>query len=114
MKFHLIKSVTVAVERAKLRGEFVGIETKLDGFRLAERRAQFRQFPFGPARRLAPNGLAQCTVARKQVVRLERRRLVLDLEHGRKVSGGEASIVSAHSGKQRTLYTPTRLAHGDD
>ena len=39
MEFDLVEAVTVTIERAQLRSEFIGIEAKPDGFRLAERRA---------------------------------------------------------------------------
>ena len=39
MEFDLVEAMTVTIERAQLRSEFIGVETKPDGFRLAERRA---------------------------------------------------------------------------
>ena len=40
MEFDFIETVTVAIERAQLWSEFVGIEAEPDGVRPAERSAQ--------------------------------------------------------------------------
>ena len=82
MEVHLVEPVAVAVERAQNRRVFVGIETKLHRLRLAERGAE-RGEPFlRPTRLLALDRFAQHGVACEQIIRLERRRLVGDLEHG--------------------------------
>src|SRR6516165_1890644 len=81
MEFDLVQAMTVTIERAQLRSESVGIEAQPDGFRLAERCTQSNQLAFCPARTLALHGFAEHSVAGKQIIGLERRRLVLDLEH---------------------------------
>ena len=81
VKIDFVEPVTVAVERMKLRGKLVGIETELDGLGFAEPDAQFGQIAFGPACAIAAHRLAQYRIAREQIVRLKRRRLVLNLEH---------------------------------
>src|SRR4029077_1737125 len=81
VKLDFVEPVAVTVERPKLRGELVGIETELHGLRLAEPGTEFSQFAFGPACAFAAHRLAQCGVAREHIVRLKRRRLVLHLEH---------------------------------
>src|SRR4029078_1696041 len=81
VKPHFVEPVAVTVERPKLRGELVGIETELHGLRLAEPGTEFSQVAFGPACAVAEPPLAPCVVAREHIVRLKRRRLVLHLEH---------------------------------
>ena len=81
MEFDLIDAVTVAVEGTQGRRILVGVEAELDGLRLAQRRAERLQPVFRPARLLARDRLAQHRVAGEQVIGLERRRLVGDLEH---------------------------------
>src|SRR5262245_53951744 len=82
MEFDLIETVTVAVKRAQLRREPVGIETKLNGLRLAQCRAKCGKLVFRPAGAFALDCVTKHNVAGIQVVRFKRGRLVLDLEHG--------------------------------
>ncbi len=81
VKLDFVEPMAVAVKRTKLRGKPVGIEAKLHGLGLAEPGAQFGQFTFRPACTFPAHRLAQYGVAREQIVRLKRRRLVLNLEH---------------------------------
>ncbi len=86
MELNLVEPVAVAVERAKLRRRFVGVEAKLHGLRLTQRGAERRELAVRPSRLLAPDRLAQHGVAREQIIGLKRRRLVADLEHSRSPS----------------------------
>ena len=76
-----VEAMAVAVERAQHRRVFIGVEAELNGFRLAERGAERVQPVFRPARPLALYRLAQDGIAREQIIGLERRRLVADLDH---------------------------------
>jgi hypothetical protein len=82
MEFDFVQPVTITVERAQLRREPVGVVAKLDRLGLAECRAERSQLAFRPARTFSLNRVAKHGVGCKQIVWLERRRLVLDLEHG--------------------------------
>jgi hypothetical protein len=81
VKVDFVDPVTVTVKRTKLRRKSVGVEAKLNGLGLAKPGAQFGQLPFGPACAFAAHRLPQYNVAREHIVRLKRRRLVLNLEH---------------------------------
>ena len=63
VKFDFIEPVTIAIERPQLRREFVGIEAKLDGLRLAELGTQRFQFSAGPSGAFAADSFAQNGVA---------------------------------------------------
>ena len=81
VKVDFVEPMAVAIKRTKLRRKLVGVEAKLDGFGLAKLGAQFGQLPFGPACAFAAHRVSQYDVAREHIVRLERRRLVLNVEH---------------------------------
>ena len=81
VKLDFVEPVAVTVECTKLRGKLVGIETELHGLGFAEPGTQFGQIAFGPACAFAAHRLAQYRIAREQIIRLKRRRLVLNLEH---------------------------------
>src|SRR5215471_7276424 len=106
MKFDLVQTMTITIERAQLRRESVGIEAEPDGFRLAERRAQVGQLAFCPACTFALHGLTEHSVAGEQIIELERRRLVLDLEHPDKASGKDALLYQSNHGKRATCSSP--------
>ncbi len=76
-----VEPMAVTVEGAQGRRVFVGVETELHGFRLAERGAECAQPIFRPARPLARDRLTQHGIAAEKIIGLERRRLVADLEH---------------------------------
>src|SRR5262245_52365779 len=82
MEFDLIETVTVAVKHAQLRRESVGVETKLNGLRLAQCRAKCGQLVIRPDGAFTLNCVAKHNVAGKQIVRFKWGRLVLDFEHG--------------------------------
>src|SRR5215471_3082770 len=102
MEFDLVPAMTITIERAQLRRESVGIEAEPDGFRLAERRAQGGQLALCPARTFALHGLTEHSVAGEQIIGLERRRLVLDLEHPDKASGKDALLYQSNQGNRAT------------
>src|SRR5215475_3353576 len=106
MEFDLVQAMAVTIERAQLRSKSVGIEAEPDGLRLAERCPQGRQFAFCPARALALHGFSEHSVAGKQIVGLERRRLVLDLEHPDKASGKDALLYQLNQGNRATCSSP--------
>ena len=81
VKLDFVEPMAVAVKRTKLRGKPVGIKAKLHGLGFAEPGAQFGQIAFGPASTFPAHRSTQYGVAREQIVRLKRRRLVLNLEH---------------------------------
>src|SRR5262245_21948946 len=82
MEFDFVQPVTVTIQRAQLRREPVCIVAELDCLGPAECRAERSQLAFRPARAFSPNRVAKHGVGRKQIVWLERRWLILDLEHG--------------------------------
>src|SRR6476659_9680037 len=106
MEFDLVQAMTITVERAQLRRESVGIEAEPDGFRLAERRAQGGQLAFCPACTFALHGLTEHSVAGEQIIGLERRRLVLDLEHPDKASGKDALLYQSNHGNRANCSSP--------
>ncbi len=81
MKLDLVDAVAEAVEALELRRIAVGGKAERDRVRLAEFAAEHAEFPVRPGRALALDRRAQHGVAGEQIIGLERRRLVRDLEH---------------------------------
>src|SRR5258707_10768348 len=111
MKLDLVEAMTVAVERAQLRRGFIGVETELDGFGFTESGAQCGEFAMRPTGTLTRHRLTQNNVAREQIVGLERRRLVLDLEHGRVLRQGHCHCTSRIRGTARSAPAPSSPAN---
>src|SRR5215510_10097690 len=101
MEFDFVQSMTITVQRAQLRREPVGVVAKLNRLGLAQGRTQRRQFAFRPARAFSPDCIAKHDVGCKQVVRLERGWLVLDLEHGLPRHSGEVRTPVSEPGIQK-------------
>ena len=63
MKIDLVDAMAETVEAAQARQIFVGVEAKLDGLRLAQRRAERVEAGLAPAGAFALDRLAQHDVA---------------------------------------------------
>jgi hypothetical protein len=81
MELDLVDAMTVAIEVAQGGRMSVGIEAELHRLRPPEDLAERPQPGLGPVAVLARQRLAQRQVGLEQVVGLERRRLVADVEH---------------------------------
>src|ERR1700688_2305314 len=95
MKFHFVEAMAKTIERAQDRRIFVGVEAELHRLRLAQCGAEHRQLAFRPTRLLALDRLAQHRVAGEQIIGLERRRLVANLEHAEGLPEGSRSYCNS-------------------